>query len=90
MTTLRVIIEEVLSPVPNGISRYSNDLTRALVATAPLLLGLGPSLAHRDSYLYNAFDTRFDNLAVGCLLAVCASRPAHSSSAYIPPVCGPL
>jgi glycosyltransferase involved in cell wall biosynthesis len=35
MTTLRVIIEEVLSPVPNGISRYSNDLTRALVATAP-------------------------------------------------------
>ncbi len=26
------------------------------------------------AYLYNAFDTRFDNLAVGCLLAVCADR----------------
>lgn len=28
-------------------------------------------IAHADpSYLYNAFDTRFDNLAVGCLLAL--------------------
>jgi glycosyltransferase involved in cell wall biosynthesis len=35
MTTLRVIVEEVLSPVPTGISRYSDDLTRALIATAP-------------------------------------------------------
>jgi peptidoglycan/LPS O-acetylase OafA/YrhL len=26
------------------------------------------------AYVYNAFDTRFDNLAVGCLLAVCADR----------------
>src|SRR5215813_14177109 len=26
------------------------------------------------AYVYNAFDTRFDNLAVGCLVAVCADR----------------
>jgi peptidoglycan/LPS O-acetylase OafA/YrhL len=27
--------------------------------------------AHRDvAYIYNAFDTRFDNLAIGCLLAI--------------------
>ncbi|MEX0870758.1 MAG: acyltransferase, partial [Aquisalimonadaceae bacterium] len=32
------------------------------------VLDLGPS------YVYNAFDTRFDNLAVGCLLAVLLKR----------------
>lgn len=35
MTTLRVIVEEVLSPVPSGTSRYAEELTRALIATAP-------------------------------------------------------
>lgn len=35
MTTLRVIIEEMLSPVPSGTSRYTEELTRALIATAP-------------------------------------------------------
>jgi glycosyltransferase involved in cell wall biosynthesis len=35
MITLRVIVDEVLAPVPNGISRYAEDLTRALIATAP-------------------------------------------------------
>lgn len=28
------------------------------------------------AYVYNAFDTRFDNLAIGCALALMASRPA--------------
>ena len=27
------------------------------------------------AYVYNAFDTRFDNLGVGCLLALCAAQP---------------
>ena len=35
MTTLRVIVDEVLSPVPSGTSRYAEELTRALIATAP-------------------------------------------------------
>ena len=35
MTTLRVIVDEVLSPTPTGISRYAEELTRALIATAP-------------------------------------------------------
>ena len=35
MITLRVIVDEVLAPVPNGMSRYAEDLTRALIATAP-------------------------------------------------------
>ena len=36
MTTLRVIIDEMLAPVPNGIARYTEELTRALVDFAPL------------------------------------------------------
>ncbi|MGV8884453.1 MAG: glycosyltransferase family 4 protein [Microbacteriaceae bacterium] len=36
MTTLRVIIDEMLAPVPNGIARYTEELTRALVTFAPL------------------------------------------------------
>lgn len=35
MTTMRVIIDEMLSPTPNGISRYSEEITRALVEYAP-------------------------------------------------------
>ena len=35
MTTLRVIVEELLAPVPSGTSRYTEELTRALIATAP-------------------------------------------------------
>jgi glycosyltransferase involved in cell wall biosynthesis len=33
--TLRVIVEEMLSPIPSGKSRYAEELTRALIATAP-------------------------------------------------------
>jgi glycosyltransferase involved in cell wall biosynthesis len=35
MTTLRVILDEVLSPVPTGTARYAEELTRALIETAP-------------------------------------------------------
>ena len=40
MTTLRVIVEEALSPVPSGTSRYAEELTRALIATAPPSCGV--------------------------------------------------
>jgi glycosyltransferase involved in cell wall biosynthesis len=33
--TLRVIVEEMLSIIPSGTSRYTEELTRALIATAP-------------------------------------------------------
>jgi glycosyltransferase involved in cell wall biosynthesis len=33
--TLRVIVEEMLSAIPSGKSRYAEELTRALIATAP-------------------------------------------------------
>ena len=36
MTTLRIIIDDMLAPVPNGISRYTEELARALIVHAPL------------------------------------------------------
>ena len=35
MTTLRVIVDQIVAPVPGGIGRYAEELTRALIATAP-------------------------------------------------------
>lgn len=36
MTTLRVIIDQMIAPVPGGIGRYTEELTRELIATAPV------------------------------------------------------
>lgn len=35
MTTLRVIIDQLVAPVPGGVGRYAEELTRALITTAP-------------------------------------------------------
>jgi glycosyltransferase involved in cell wall biosynthesis len=35
VTTLRVIIDDMLAPQPGGLSRYTEELTRALIAGAP-------------------------------------------------------
>lgn len=35
MTTLRVIAEQLVMSVPNGIGRYTEELTRELITTAP-------------------------------------------------------
>ncbi|GAB3397341.1 hypothetical protein GCM10027515_01450 [Schumannella luteola] len=35
MTTLRVVIDGILDPSTRGLARYTEDLTRALIATAP-------------------------------------------------------
>ena len=34
-TTLRVIVDQMIAPVPGGIGRYTEELTRELIATAP-------------------------------------------------------
>lgn len=35
MITLRVVVDQMIAPVPGGIGRYTEELTRALIATAP-------------------------------------------------------
>jgi glycosyltransferase involved in cell wall biosynthesis len=34
-TTLRMVVDQMITPVPNGISRYAEELARALIQTAP-------------------------------------------------------
>ena len=34
-TTLRMVVDQMITPVPNGISRYAEEMARALVQTAP-------------------------------------------------------
>lgn len=34
-TTLRVVVDQMVTPLPNGLSRYAEELTRALIQTAP-------------------------------------------------------
>ncbi|GHD42503.1 glycosyltransferase family 1 protein [Mycetocola manganoxydans] len=34
-TILRMVVDQMITPAPNGISRYTEELTRALVSTAP-------------------------------------------------------
>lgn len=54
MTTLRVIIDQMIAPVPGGIGRYTEELTRELIATAPAgcavsgLVSSSPDSDYRD------------------------------------------
>ena len=66
MPTLRVVLDQVLAPVPGGIGRYTEELTRALIATAPAnwqVAGLvarhpAPELARLDALLPGLTSTR--------------------------------
>ena len=50
MTTLRVIVDDVLTDTPDGVSRYSLELTKQLVATAPKgCVVEGVIAAHNDT-----------------------------------------
>ncbi len=35
MTTLRVIVDQIVAPLPGGIGRYTEELTREIIRTAP-------------------------------------------------------
>jgi glycosyltransferase involved in cell wall biosynthesis len=35
MTTLRVVVDQIVAPVPGGVGRYTEELTRKLITTAP-------------------------------------------------------
>ena len=36
MTTLRVIVDQIVAPIPGGIGRYTEELTRELIRAAPM------------------------------------------------------
>ncbi len=58
-----------------GTRRAALTLTVVIAAVVLWRSVLYAGLHVGSAYVYNAFDTRFDNLAVGCLLALCAGAP---------------
>lgn len=63
MTTLRVIIDQMVAPIPGGIGRYTEELTRELISTAPrgcTVVGVVPA---SPESAYASIDERLPGLA---------------------------
>jgi len=58
-----------------GAARAARVLTGVIVAVVVWRSVLYAGFHVGSAYVYNAFDTRFDNLAVGCLLALTTGTP---------------
>ena len=63
MTTLRIIIDDMLAPVPNGISRYTEELSRALIVHAPLNCKVEGIVAASTEEEYRSIGDRLPGLA---------------------------
>ncbi|TPW73558.1 glycosyltransferase family 1 protein [Schumannella sp. 10F1B-5-1] len=73
MTTLRVVIDGILDPSTRGLARYTEDLTRALIATAPRDCDVeGIVSASRDDD-YRELERRLPGMS-GLLKSVLARR----------------
>lgn len=62
-TTLRVVLDQAVAPIPGGIGRYTIELTRHLIATAPRgceVTGIVPSSPEAD---YARLDAALPGLA---------------------------
>lgn len=63
MTTLRVVIDDMLSPTPNGISRYTEELTKALIQHAPPGCFVEGIVAASTEPEYDSLNERLPGLA---------------------------
>ena len=63
MTTLRVIIDEMLSPTHGSVARYSEELTRGLIATAPSNCFVEAFVSASTEHEYALITERLPNLA---------------------------
>jgi len=64
-----------------GTRRAARTLAVVIVAVVLWRTVLYAGFHVGSAYVYNAFDTRFDNLAVGCLLALTATTRAFAAAA---------
>jgi glycosyltransferase involved in cell wall biosynthesis len=60
---MRVIVEEMLSPVPNGIAGYTEELTRALIEYAPPGCSVEGIVAASTEAEYEAVKSRLPGLS---------------------------
>lgn len=63
MTTLRVVIDDMLDPADRGVARYTEELTRALIETAPRDCEVEGIVSASTEADYNRIDTHLPGLA---------------------------
>ncbi|MDJ0324879.1 glycosyltransferase family 1 protein [Cryobacterium sp. PH31-AA6] len=63
MITLRVVVDQMSSPVPGGIGRYTEELTRALIATAPVDCEVEGIVSASSAEQYAALEAALPGLA---------------------------
>ncbi|ROQ36658.1 glycosyltransferase involved in cell wall biosynthesis [Frondihabitans sp. PhB188] len=63
MLTLRVVVDQILAPVPGGIGRYTEELTRELIATAPRGCDVEGIVAAHPQEAYDRLDDKLPGLA---------------------------
>lgn len=63
MTTLRVILDQIIAPVPGGIGRYAEELTRNLIAVAPRGSGVAGFVSASPPSDYSRITDRLPGLS---------------------------
>jgi glycosyltransferase involved in cell wall biosynthesis len=62
-TTLRMIVDQILAPVPGGIGRYAEELTRALIETAPAGCTVEAIVSSSTEAQYELLDEKLPGLS---------------------------
>lgn len=62
-TTLRVIVDQILAPVPGGVGRYTEEITRELIAGAPQGCEVAGVVASSPPAEYNKLETLLPGLS---------------------------
>lgn len=63
MITLRVIVDQLISPVPGGLGRYTEELTRSLISTAPTNCVVEGIVSATTAENYQAIESALPGLA---------------------------
>ena len=63
MITLRVVVDQMIAPVPGGVGRYTEELTRALIATAPADCSVEGIVSSSPADQYEFIETTLPGLA---------------------------
>ena len=63
MITLRVVVDQMIAPVPGGVGRYTEELTRALIATAPAECNVEGIVSSSPAAQYELIEAALPGLA---------------------------
>ncbi|GAA4265394.1 glycosyltransferase family 1 protein [Frondihabitans peucedani] len=63
MMTLRVVVDQILAPVPGGVGRYTEELTREIIACAPRGCDVEGVVAAHPQEDYDRLEERLPGLA---------------------------